>query len=141
MCFLEKKLKKKIKRSDLSPIQKLHYFQIDSYPQKERIPVQSMYNIKLRESEKLIKFDMPYQPRVRIGRTKCVYHNSNIQVQFWKFKYLLSQTGNVQFKGQTIRDLLLGQCYLITLSPRKLKLHSVSKTIINKRSRYQLNYN
>lgn len=66
---------------------------------------------------------MPYQLFVSTERTKRVYRNSNIQVQFCKFKSLLSQMGNVQFKGKTIKDLLQGQCYFITLSPRNLKLH------------------
>lgn len=138
--FLGKKLKIKMKSSDLSLNQKLYDLQSASYPQKGRIPAPSMYNIKLLRSENLIKSDKTYQLFVCIERTKRAYHSSNIQVQFCKFKSLLSQMGNVQFKGQMIKDLLQGHCHLITLSPRKLKLHSQSKAIINKRSRYQPNY-
>lgn len=49
-----KKLKKKIKSSGLSAIQKLHDLQSDSYPQKGRTSAQIMYNIQLTPAEKLI---------------------------------------------------------------------------------------
>lgn len=65
-----------MKSSDLSPNQKLYDLQRVSYPQKGRIPAQSMYNIKFLRSEKLIKSDMPYQLFVYIEGTKCAYHNS-----------------------------------------------------------------